>query len=72
VQARTAILSAYYLPDGDMSALDPGITPVNSFRLVFDQLFGGKFSRLDDVSYFLDLDGSDATFIVPPFSMYED
>jgi hypothetical protein len=72
MQARMAILSAYYLPDGETGALNPGITPVNSFRLIFNQLFGAKFPSLDDVSYFLDLDGSDATVIVPPFSMYDD
>jgi hypothetical protein len=69
MQARMAILSAYYLPDSSMSDLDPGITPVNTFRLIFDDFFGGDFGRLEDASYFLDLDDPNETVLVPPFFM---
>jgi hypothetical protein len=34
-----AILNAFYLPDGDTSRLDPTMTPVNTFRLIFDDFF---------------------------------
>jgi hypothetical protein len=48
---RMWILNAYYLP-GHNGELYPKITPVNSFRLVFDAYFGGNYDMLDDVSYF--------------------
>jgi hypothetical protein len=69
MQARMGILNAYYFPDGDMSVLDPWTSPVNSFRLIFDQFFGGDFGRLEDVSYFLNLDAPYETVLVRPFSM---
>jgi len=48
---RMAILNAYYLP-GLKDQLYPTITPVNSFRFVFDQYFGGDYNLLEDVSYY--------------------
>jgi hypothetical protein len=45
------ILNAYYLPGHD-SKLYPSISPVNTFRLVFDSYFGGRYGMLPDVSYF--------------------
>ncbi|HEY2981516.1 MAG TPA: sulfatase-like hydrolase/transferase [Anaerolineales bacterium] len=44
------ILNAYYLP-GHMDRLYPQISPVNTFRMVFDAYLGGKYDMLDDVSY---------------------
>ncbi len=44
------IFNAYYLP-GHTDQLYPTITPVNTFRLVFDAYFGGKYDMLKDVSY---------------------
>jgi hypothetical protein len=41
-------LNAYYLPGDDAAALYPGITPVNSFRVVFDQYFGAGLALEDD------------------------
>lgn len=49
---KHAILNAYYFPDGDYLALYPTITPVNSFRVVLNQYFGGGFELLEDASYF--------------------
>jgi len=50
---RMTILNAYYLPGIDYSkALYPSITPVNSFRVVFDQYFHGNLPLLPDKSYF--------------------
>ncbi|MGE5249720.1 MAG: sulfatase-like hydrolase/transferase [Bacteroidota bacterium] len=48
---RFWILNAYYLP-GHQDRLYPTISPVNSFRLVFDEYFGGDYPLLKDVSYF--------------------
>jgi hypothetical protein len=48
---RMQIFNAIYLP-GHKDALYPTITPVNTFRLVFNAYFGGKYDILEDVSYF--------------------
>jgi len=48
---RMWILNAYYLP-GHNDELYSTITPVNTFRLVFNTYFGGKYDMLKDVSYF--------------------
>jgi|WetSurMetagenome_2_1015567.scaffolds.fasta_scaffold07133_4 hypothetical protein len=42
------ILNAYYFPDKDYSMLYPSISPVNSFRVVFDKYFGYKLPILKD------------------------
>jgi hypothetical protein len=49
---KHSILNAYFFPDGDYANLYPTITPVNSFRVVLNQYFGGSFGLLPDVSYF--------------------
>jgi hypothetical protein len=48
---RMAILSALYLP-GYEADLPASLTPVNDFRLVFDQYFGTHLGLLPDRSYF--------------------
>lgn len=45
-----SILNAYYFPDENDTSLYPQISPVNSFRLVFNQFFQGKFELLPDIS----------------------
>jgi hypothetical protein len=45
------ILNAYYLPKGS-EALYPSISPVNSFRVVFNEYFGADFPLLEDKSYY--------------------
>ncbi len=49
---RTAILNAYYLPEGGDASLHSTITPVNSFRVVLDTYFGADLGLLEDWSYF--------------------
>jgi hypothetical protein len=44
------ILNAYHLP-GHHDQLYSQISPVNSFRLIFNNYFGGKYDMLPDVSY---------------------
>jgi hypothetical protein len=51
IPSRMGILNAYYFP-GQESALYPQITPVNSFRLLFNTYFDTDFDLLDDVSYY--------------------
>ena len=50
-EKRFWILNAYYLPGHD-DQLYPTISPVNSFRLIFNSYFGGKYDMLPDVTYF--------------------
>jgi hypothetical protein len=45
------IFNAYYLP-GHNDALYPSISPVNTFRIVFNSYFGGRYDILKDVSYY--------------------
>jgi hypothetical protein len=45
------ILNAYDLP-GHNDQLYPQISPVNSFRYVFDNYFGGKYDMLPDITYY--------------------
>jgi hypothetical protein len=49
---RAAILNTYYLPTQCKDRLYPEITPVNSFRLIFNCLFGMPVTLLDDKVYF--------------------
>ncbi|HEX6036301.1 MAG TPA: sulfatase-like hydrolase/transferase [Anaerolineales bacterium] len=48
---RMGILNAYYLPNAQ-PALYAEITPVNSFRLLFNTYFGEELRLLEDVSYY--------------------
>lgn len=50
-EKRFWILNAYYLP-GHNNKLYPSISPVNTFRVVFNSYFGGRYDMLADVSYF--------------------
>ncbi|MDD5679712.1 MAG: hypothetical protein PHI59_00495 [Candidatus Omnitrophica bacterium] len=51
LREKMGILNAYYLPGADKSILYPSITPVNSFRVVFNLYFGEEFELLPDRSY---------------------
>ncbi|HVM71722.1 MAG TPA: sulfatase-like hydrolase/transferase [Anaerolineales bacterium] len=44
------ILNAYYLP-GHNNVLYPGISPVNTFRMIFNTYLGGHYPILKDISY---------------------
>lgn len=48
---RLQILSAYLLPGGHDGPLYSSISPVNSFRVVFNTLFDTNFQLLKDLSY---------------------
>jgi len=49
---RTSILNAYYLPEEYRAGLYPSITPVNTFRLIFRNVFGADFPPLKDMSFY--------------------
>ena len=49
---RIAIFNAYYLPDNGSIMLYESITPVNTFRVIFNYYFDGNFTLLEDKSFF--------------------
>lgn len=51
LREKMGILNAYYLPNVDGDVLYPSITPVNSFRLVFNLYFDTDLELLPDRSY---------------------
>ncbi len=51
VRERTSILNAYYLPDAAPAQLYDSITPVNTFRVVFNAYFGTQLDLLGDRTY---------------------
>jgi len=48
---RLQVLNAYYLPGDASLDLYSGISPVNSFRVVFDNYFGTDYGLLPDLSF---------------------
>lgn len=49
---RLSILNAYYLPNKGHIQLYDEITPVNTFRIIFNHYFGTNYKLLKDESYF--------------------
>jgi hypothetical protein len=45
-------LEAYFVPSLAKDKLYPTITPVNSFRLIFNNIFGMDYPLLPDISYY--------------------
>ncbi len=51
LERKLRILNAYYLPGNPPIDVPPSITPVNTFRLILDDYFGGTLSLLPDRTY---------------------
>lgn len=49
--ARISILNSFYFPDSARAKLYPAITPVNSFRVLFSEVFKLPYSRLPDIPF---------------------
>jgi hypothetical protein len=49
---RFGIINAYYTPSSTKNILYPSITPVNSFRIIFNDVFGTNFEILEDKNYY--------------------
>ncbi|MCJ7687978.1 MAG: sulfatase-like hydrolase/transferase, partial [Clostridiaceae bacterium] len=49
---RVPILNAYFFPDSSDVSLYDSITPVNTFRLIFNNFFNSELELLEDKSYF--------------------
>ncbi|HAR98660.1 MAG TPA: hypothetical protein DCS11_07195 [Syntrophus sp. (in: bacteria)] len=52
LEERFSILNAVRFPDGDHRLLRPGMTPVNTFRVVFRRVFGEPLDPLEDRGYY--------------------
>lgn len=52
VAERFSILNAYYFPDGNYQSLYPSISPVNTFRVIFNQFFGASLPMLPDRQFY--------------------
>jgi len=50
-QQKHNILNVYYFPDKKYELLHEGITPVNTFRAIFDTYFGSDYQLLSDKIY---------------------
>jgi hypothetical protein len=58
LREKMGILNAFYFADGDYRALDPQITSVNTFRVLFDKYFGTELGRLPErINAFPDTSG---------------
>jgi hypothetical protein len=51
-ETRLENLNAYYVPDNIKAQLYPTISPVNSFRIIFNGVFNTRYEILDDVSWY--------------------
>lgn len=56
LQDRMSILSAYHFPQGGDDILYDSISPVNTFRVIFNRYFSGTFELLEDESCFTTVD----------------
>ncbi|HSA99440.1 MAG TPA: hypothetical protein VLE49_02235 [Anaerolineales bacterium] len=52
-RSRMSNLNAYFLPGADAS-IYPTITPVNTFRVIFNEYFGQNLEILEDISLYSD------------------
>jgi hypothetical protein len=52
-RSRMSNLNVYFLPDGN-APVYPTVTPVNTFRIIFNGYFGQHLELLDDVSLYSD------------------
>lgn len=57
LKERFSILNAYYFPGGGDRLLYDSISPVNTYRVLFNYYFGANFPLLADINYFTLLDG---------------
>ena len=48
LRERTSILNAQYLPGGGKKLLYPNVSPVNTFRIIFNYYFGADYPLLKD------------------------
>lgn len=52
IEQRMTIFNAYYLPGAGSRLLYPQVTPVNTFRIIFNAYYGGDLDLLEDRVFF--------------------
>jgi hypothetical protein len=57
LKERHAILNAYFLPEDGAKNLYPGISPINSFRVIFNTYYGSEYVLLEDRAFFTEKNG---------------
>jgi hypothetical protein len=71
--SQMSILNAYFLPEGGDQLLYETISPVNSFRIIFNNYFGGHYGLIEDLSYYSRHDDPyNFTFVPNEFSTQEE
>jgi len=56
VKERTSILYAIFLPDGNYKEFSEAMTPINTYRILFNRYFGEDNDLLPDKSYYTSYD----------------
>jgi hypothetical protein len=51
-EMRMAILGAFLVNDSAKAQFYPTVTPINAFRIILNEHFGGAYPLLEDVSYY--------------------
>jgi hypothetical protein len=54
LELKASIFNAYHLPSQCESDLYPQISPVNTFRVIFNCVFGGSYPMLEDYTLYTD------------------
>lgn len=54
LELKASIFNAYHLPSACDSDLYPQISPVNTFRVIFDCVFGASYPMLEDFTLYTD------------------
>lgn len=52
IPSKMGIINAYHLPDGGDKLLYPNISPVNTFRVIFNYYLGGNYDLVEDKLWF--------------------
>jgi hypothetical protein len=64
-EARLLIFNAYYLPGDGAEQLYDSISPVNTFRVIFNTYFNGDYELLEDIAYYSEYDEPFEYTIIP-------
>ena len=59
LEQKMSIFSAYYLPDTEENLSDDVITPVNTFRIIFNSYFNADYDLLENKMYLVNDYGED-------------
>ena len=66
---RMSIFNAYYFPNGQYDLLSNDITPVNSFRMVFDSHFQTNYGLVNDSVFYSTYEKPYALIEITDFSI---